>query len=309
MRCSACGTTESNTTSSALLLAAFLWLQAPLERFERIEPCMGTLFRVVVYAPTAASATAALDAAFARARALDAMLSDYRPDSELNRLSTRWSPTSPELFTLLVTARQLSRDTAGAFDITLAPLVRLWRDARATRRLPSPAELRRARRRSGWRRVHLDHARRLVRLSPGTQLDLGGIAKGFTAGEMLALLRARGLPHALVAASGDIVAGEAPPGSPGWRIKPDWTNQTLLIANAAVSTSGDTHQWVEIQGERYSHIIDPRTGLGLRHSSPVTVIAPSGAEADALATAFSVLRRDKAASLLRRRPAVRALWP
>lgn len=268
---------------------------------------MGTLFRVVVHGDDAAAAQQAMDAAFVRGRELDARLSDYRPDSEINRLTH--GRVSDDLWTVLVMAQRIARESNGAFDVTLGPVVRLWREARRTRRLPSEAERTRARAQSGWQRVRLDEAARTVAIDPGTRFDFGGIAKGYAADEMLAVLRERGFPRSLVAAGGDIAVGDAPPGQPGWRIKPDWTNEQLTLKNCAVSTSGDSEQWVEMGGERYSHIVDPRTSLGLRNSSPVTIIAPRGLLADPLATALSVLPREEGAHLLRRFPGVRAVRP
>lgn len=284
-----------------------MFLLALLLSWERVEPCMGTLFRIVVHGEDAPAAQQAMDAAFNRGRELDAKFSDYRPDSEINRLTG--GRVSDDVWTVLAAARRLTRESNGAFDITFGPVIRLWRDARRAGRLPTGAELARARARAGWRRVHLDPANRTARTDPGAQLDFGGIVKGYAAGCMLAVLRERGFPHSLVAAGGDIAVGDAPPGQPGWRIQLDWTNQQLTLNNCAVSTSGDTEQWVEIGGARYSHIVDPRTGLGLRNSSPVTVIAPTGLLADPLATALSVLPRKEGDRLLQAFPEARALRP
>jgi len=282
---------------------------ALLLSWERVEPCMGTLFRIVVHGHDAAAAQQAMDAAFVRGRDLDAKLSDYRADSEINRLSDAPARVGEDLWTVLAVAQRVARESDGAFDVTLGPVVRLWREARRTGRLPSEAERARARSLTGWHRVHLDQGTRAVRIDPGTRLDFGGIAKGYAAGQMLAVLRDRGFPQALVAAGGDLALGDAPPGHKGWRIELDWTNEQLTLKNCAVSTSGDAEQWVEIGGERYSHIVDPRTGLGLRNSSPVTVIAPTGLLADPLATALSVLSPEEGTQLVRRFPGVRALRP
>jgi thiamine biosynthesis lipoprotein len=127
-------------------------------------------------------------------------------------------------------------------------------------------------------------------------LDLGGIAKGYAADEAMQVLKQHGIRSALVAAGGDIVVSEPPPGSTGWTIgvapldspeKPP--TQLLLLRNAAVSTSGDAEQYVEINGKRYSHIVDPKTGVGLTGHSSVTIVAPNGTSSDSLATAVSVL--------------------
>ena len=136
---------------------------------------------------------------------------------------------------------------------------------------------------------------------PGMQLDLGGIAKGYAADEALATLRARGIKSALVAVGGDIAIGDAPPGQQGWRIGLEPVGGELLLHNAAVSTSGDTEQFREIGGVRYSHIIDPKTGRGITSRIAVTVVARRGLEADPIATAISVLGEERGRALFGRR--------
>lgn len=146
------------------------------------------------------------------------------------------------------------------------------------------------------------------------QLDLGGIAKGFAADQALAELRRHGLNRALVAASGDIAVGDPPPGQRGWRIAVGGLRNTgratpriLLLANAAVSTSGDAEQFVEIGGKRYSHIIDPRTGIGLTERWQVSIVARHAAQTDAFATAVSVLGREQGLRVIASQPGMGAM--
>ncbi|MSV29273.1 MAG: FAD:protein FMN transferase [Bryobacterales bacterium] len=266
------------------------------EPFEFTEPHMGTLFRVKLYADSAQSARAGAQAAFRRVRELDARLSDYKPDSELNSLSTDPRRLSADLFAVLEHALRVARETGGAFDVTAGPVIRLWREARKTGVLPSGQQVEAAMRVSGYRNLGLDPASRSAYLRvSGMQLDLGGIAKGYAADEALRVLGARGIARALVAASGDIAIGDAPPGSEGWRIGIDpfergpGFERVLTLKNRGVSTSGDANQYAEIGGARYSHIVDPRTGIALTGRIAVTVIADSCMAADALATAGSVL--------------------
>jgi thiamine biosynthesis lipoprotein len=259
-------------------------LSAELQRFEAVEPHMGTLVRITLYAGSEREASCAFAAAFARVAELDDRLSDYKPGSELNGLSTTPRRVSDDLFAVLERAQRLSRETGGAFDVTLSPLTRLWR----AHRLPTETELAEALRRTGWRKVHLDAGARTVRLGAGgMQLDLGGIAKGYAAGEALRVLEARGYGRALVAVSGDLALGDPPPGREGWRISA--AGRTLSLRNTGVSTSGDREQRFRAAGRDYSHILDPRTGLGLTNSLEVTVIAADPAAADALATTIRVL--------------------
>jgi thiamine biosynthesis lipoprotein len=272
-----------------------------VERFEGVEPHMGTLFRITMYAPDAASAHAGFAAAFARIQELDEILSDYNPQSELMRVCAEAAQqpvqVSAELYTVLAASQDLARATGGAFDVTLGPVIRLWRQARKEKKLPAPSEIDAALRRSGYRRLVLDREHRTVSLpSPDMLLDLGGIAKGYAADEALRVLQSRGIRRALVAASGDLAIGDAPPGKDGWRVgidsldtpRSDFT-RVLTLKNAGVSTSGDAEQFLEIGGKRYSHIIDPKTGIGLTNRIAVTVIARHGIDSDGLATAISVL--------------------
>ena len=167
--------------------------------------------------------------------------------------------------------------------------------------MPDPDSLARALALVGGDKVRLDPQAHTVQLlAAGMKLDLGGIAKGYAAGEAIAVLRRQGISRALVAGAGDIVVGDAPPDSDGWTIAiaplkaPGGPSPRFLsLTNAAVSSSGDAEQYVELDGKRYSHIVDPRTGLGLVDRSNVTVVARDGATADGLDTAISVLGPER----------------
>jgi len=167
-------------------------------------------------------------------------------------------------------------------------------------RLPPDDQLAQARQAVGYRYLALDSVARTARLDrPGMRLDLGGIAKGYAVDEALKVLRAHGLPRALIDGGGDIRLGDPPPDRPGWRVElttvradGERATQERLLARRAVATSGDTYRYVEVDGVRYSHILDPRTGMGLTDERLVPVIAPTGMQADALASALSVLSSD-----------------
>jgi FAD:protein FMN transferase len=297
-----------------LLTACALGRNAP-GRFEFRQRHMGVEARVVLYAPDEETAARAARSAFARIAVLDSLLSDYRVDSELNRLSAASGgppvSVSGELFFVLSRAQELARLSGGAFDVTIGPLVRLWREARRSGVLPSPEAREAAMARTGWRYLRLDSATRSARLlRPGMQLDLGGIAKGYAADEALAALRAEGVESALVELGGDIVAGAPPPGAVAWNVSvygSEPATPRTRLARAAISTSGDTEQFVEIAGERYSHVVDPASGLGLRSRVLVTVVAPDGMTSDALSTALGVLGPEQGHALLAAHfPGVRA---
>lgn len=255
---------------------------------------MGLPVRIRLYSSSEEAAGTAVAAAFARIAALDQMMSDYRPDSELRRLGSSWSPVSRELFAVLERAIEIADATGGAFDPTVGPLVALWREARQSHRLPDASAIDTAKTLVGWRLVQLDAARPAVRLArEGARLDLGGIAKGYIIQQALQAMIPFGVTRALVEAGGDIVVGDAPPGRDGWSIDvtgsdAEFVARASRLTNAALATSGPTAQFVEIDGVRYSHVVDPRTGLGLTNQVTARVIAADGATADALATALTV---------------------
>ncbi|HEX5219185.1 MAG TPA: FAD:protein FMN transferase [Verrucomicrobiae bacterium] len=280
---------------------------------------MGTLFTIKVYAVDEATARAGADAAFAKVAALDKMLTDYDPESELMQLCQRpvGEPTrvSDELFEILQESQRIAKLTDGAFDVTIGPVVRLWRRARRAEMLPTPEQLARARASVGWQKLRLDPRARTVTLSvPSMQLDLGGIAKGYAADKALGVLKASGLDRALVAASGDIAVGAPPPTQKGWRVEVgslathDARVRTLWLEHAAVSTSGDAEQFVVIGGKRYSHIVDPQTGIGLTERLQVSVIGKHATQTDAFATAASVLGWERGQAWIRTQADLRSVF-
>jgi thiamine biosynthesis lipoprotein len=283
-----------------LLLCAGCATQ-PTERLSRYEferPEMGVPFRIVLYAPSEAIANEAAEAAFKRVSDLNDIMTDYEYDSELSRLG-RTSGTetkvkvSDELWTVLQKSQKISKASAGAFDVTVGPLVQIWRKARREKKLPTVETIEKARARVGYTNIVLKDD--TVELKArDMRLDLGAIAKGYAADEALKILRNHGIKSALAAASGDMALGDAPPGEKGWKIQlleaRDQRGQAFLVLhNCGVATSGDLFQFVEIDGKRYSHIVDPHTGIGLTDRSLVTVFAKNGITADGLSTTISVM--------------------
>ncbi|MCY3022750.1 MAG: FAD:protein FMN transferase [Planctomycetota bacterium] len=289
------------------------------QRFQFAQGHMGALFRIVLYAPDETLAKKASDAAFARIAQLDGIMSDYKPDSELMLLCQRAGgdpvPVSADLFEVLNQSLVAARRSNGAFDITVGPLVRLWRLTRHNRELPPPTVLARAKELVGYDNVVLDEKDHTVRLlKPGMQLDLGGIGKGFANDKAMAVLKEQGITSALVVAGGEMTASAPPPGREGWTIgiapldNPDKAPSLyLLLRDGAISTSGDAEQFVEINGTRYSHILDPKTGLGLTGHSSVTVVAPNGTTSDWLATAVSVMGPEQGLKMVESSLGVAAL--
>ena len=291
-----------------------------LTRFEFSQVHMGTDFKIVLFAPDLNLAAQAADAAFHRIAMLDAIMSDYNPGSELMRLCRQAGGppvvVSKDLFRVITHAQQLAEHSDGAFDITVGPVVRLWRQARTNLKLPDPKNLALALKLVGYKNLSLDLNKKTVQLlKPGMLLDLGGIAKGDAADEAIAVLQAHGIQSALVAGAGDIRTAAPPPDRKGWLIAiapldpvDKSADRFFLLHDGAVSTSGDAEQHLEIEGVRYSHIVNPKTGLGLTGHSSVTVVAPNGITADSLATAASVLGPEQGLELVRSAPGAGVLF-
>jgi FAD:protein FMN transferase len=263
-----------------------------LRRFTFSENHMGAAWNMVLYAADETTANRAAQAAYARIEELNRVLSDYDADSELCRLSATSPspqpvPVSDDLFRVLSSAQSLSEKSDGAFDITVGPLSKLWRQARRTKEMPSAEAIAAAREATGYQSLRLEAAKHTAQLlKPNMRLDCGGIGMGYGVDEAFKVLKRSGITSALIDASGDIAVSDAPPGKPGWRIgiePPSGegpVSRYVQLSNYAITTSGDAFQFVEINGQRYSHIIDPRTGLGVTGHSSVTVIAPDCITAD-----------------------------
>ena len=298
------------------------------ERVSQTERLMGVPWTITVHANTAAAGRTAIAAGFAEATRLEHILSDYDPESELSRLSALApmadpKPVSTDLWRVLERAVAFRDATDGAFDPTVGPLTSLWRQARRTGRLPLPGKLAAAREAVGPAALRLEPEAEAVRLMrPAMRLDLGGIGMGYAVDRVLEVLDRHGIAAAMVDASGDVAVSAAPPGTAGWKIAvaplragiaddlgPD-PGEHLLLSHAAVTTSGDAFQAVEIDGRTYSHIVDPRTGLGVAGPAAVTVLARDCTTADAMATAASVLGPEQAAAVMARTPgcAARFVW-
>lgn len=281
---------------------------------------MGVPIKLVLYAAEESSANRAAAAAYRRIAQVDQAMSDYKSDSELSRLNRtagQGGPTavSDDLWNVLWRARQLAEQTDGAFDVTVGPYVRLWRRARRKGEFPSAERLAEARAAVGSRRLKLDEKRRTAELLvAGMRLDLGGIAAGYAADQALSALAEHGVTIALIDISGDVLVGDPPPGRQGWRIgiapvtAPDGPpSRYLSLRRASATTSGDAFQHVVIGGKRYSHIVDPRTGVGLTDQSSVTVVAPDAMTADSLATTVSVLGPEAGLKLIEQTPGAAAI--
>ncbi len=268
---------------------------------------MGTRFAITCHFGDPAKAKQAADAAFEEGERINLVASDYIAGSELLAIGNHPAgiavAVSPLLFRLLSEARDLAGKTDGSFDPTLGPLTRLWRESRRRNHLPDPAVMETARAATGWKNLKLNsHDLTVVFSKSAMRLDLGGIAKGQAADAMLIIMQKHGIPRTCITAGGDIRLGDSPPGSSGWKIgvrtfNNEHDTRILELAHCAVSTSGDLHQSITIDDIRYSHIIDPATGLGLTRDVAATVIAPTATVSDALATACCVAGPEKARAM------------
>jgi len=289
---------------------------------------MGTQFTVTLYTSDSLLAQRTYSQVSARMDTLNQLMSDYLDGSEINRLSRtsgsgKWVAVSQPLFDVLHKAHNVARLSGGRFDPTIGPLSQLWRRAVRQQTFPSARERRQARRAVGYRFIELDSAAQAIRLTkPNMRLDVGGIGQGYAVDEAARVLQKLGIHSFLLDLGGDVLAGSPPPNHPeGWRIDVgSGTNSradpadtlVVLLTHAAITTSGDTYRHLDIGTRRYSHIMNPRSGLGLRHFVRTTVLAPEGYRADALTKVFSVAlgwpcRWRKYKQLARQFPGVR-VW-
>ncbi len=272
-----------------------------LQKFSRLQVMHTIKVEMTTYASSEAVANAALDAAFARAAVLYAMMDDYHDTSELNQFCAKAGQgpvrISPELMVVFMQAQRMHALTGGAFDITLKPCVQMWRRSRQIGELPPPAVIAQARSFTGMDKLVLRQQDGTAELTQaGMQLDLGGIAKGYIADEMVRVMRENGCPRCACFNGGDRVFGDAPPDEPrGWRVEvPDAPEPiAFFIHNGAASVSGDVFRFVDIGGVRYSHVIDPKTGLGLTTHKMACLRGVRGIDTDPLVKGGSLM--DEAA--------------
>ncbi len=268
---------------------------------------MGIDARIVAYAPSQEVAYRACEVAFKRIAELDQAMSDYRPTSELMQFCAaprgKRVKLSPDLFKVLSRSQEISKQTGGRFDCTVGPLVQVWRKARKAKVLPLESEIKAAKRLVSYRFLHLDPKTQTAWLDrDGMKLDLGGIAKGYASDEALKCLQANGVKVALIEMGGDLVLGEAPPEKEGWEVDVPNGAKTLFLKNCAISSSGDTEQFVELGGKRYSHVVDTRTGYGLTDRVQATIIARDGFTTDPLSTALTLMDQKGRDKLIRAYP-------
>ena len=299
-------------TFSILLFAELIFAQSEAQHTFDCQK-MGTKFQFIYY-HTAKKDTQSIDSQLIeKLNYLNQIFSDYEPTSEISRLSAsagtgKKVKVSEELWRVLKASRKISRKSDGAFDISIGPLSKLWRSMFRKREIFDGVKINNKKKLVNYKKVELYPFSRRVKLKkPEMRLDAGGIAKGFALDELGNVFRKNGITAFLIDGGGDILVGNAPPKTNGWKIhlttnfsSEMYEEEIVSVNNCAIASSGDTYRFLEANGKRYSHIIDPRTGYGVSHQQIVNVLANSGLHADAIASTLSVLPKTEWANFLKK---------
>ncbi|MFB3779636.1 MAG: FAD:protein FMN transferase [Bryobacteraceae bacterium] len=291
-----------------LFLLPFAGWAGELLRLEANLDAMGSTYSVAVYSDNRERMEYAVEAAFAEVRRLDRMLSNYRPNSEWSRVNREAAErpvrVSKELFDLLAACLAYSRQSEGAFDISVGPLMKVWGFYKGTGNLPSKEEVSGALQKVGYRNIVLDAENQTVRFTrPGVEIDPGGIGKGYAVDRMIAVLKENGITSALVSAAGSSIYGLGSPASEirGWEVRirdprdETKTVEQLFLKDESLSTSGSYEKFFMAGGKLYTHIMDPRTGYPAQGMLSVSVVAPKTIESEAWTKPFFILGRQWAA--------------
>ena len=272
---------------------------------------MGSPFNIIIVTHDSGRAAGLANKCFALIDSFNILFSDYDPQSELNQVNNSAGKTaikvSPGLMDIILLSKKAWQNSRHSFDITIGPLSQLWRGARKQKIFPDSSVIATTRKLVDFSQIVIDTLQQTVQLTKaGMRLDLGGIAKGYIAQKVIDFLRKQGISKALADAGGDMAMSSSANNSKGWVIGvniPETTDDLLprhlILQNIAVATSGDAYQYIEHNGKKYSHIIDPRTGYGIQSQRNVTVIAANGTDADWLATACSILPITEAKQIAR----------
>ncbi|MHC4881563.1 MAG: FAD:protein FMN transferase [Planctomycetota bacterium] len=305
--------TIAYTVLTVIAMGGLLWLSTKnrgvtVDGGFRIT--MGTVARILVVAQNQPQADAAIDAAFDKIYDIERLMSDYDPNSQLSQVNREAFehpvPVDAELFEILTAAKLYSCTSGGAFDVTIGPVVQLWRKAKDDYTAPTPEAIAKAKETAGYENLVLDAENKTVTFKKeGMFLDLGGIAKGYAIDKAVEILQSAGMQGAMVDIGGDLRCFGTPAnGKKHWFIglqDPQNEEDILLklnMDNRAVATSGDYRRFVMLDDEKHSHIIDPATADSAAGLSSVTIIAPTAMAADALATAVTVLGNQKGLKLI-----------
>ncbi|MSQ38412.1 MAG: FAD:protein FMN transferase [Chitinophagaceae bacterium] len=270
---------------------------------------MGSAFNLIIVSTDSNKANHLARKSFELVDSLNHIFSNYDSSSEISKINASAGllpyKISPAMLDLVQKSQDAYIQSKGAYDISIGPLSTLWRNARKAKLFPDASTVIATKKLVGLAQVKINKRLGTIFLpNAGMQLDFGGIAKGYIAGRIINYLKANGIQQALAEAGGDIVMSGAPLNSKGWIIgvnlpqtTDDLVNKKLQLSNCAAATSGDVYQYFEKEGVKYSHIINPLTGYGVTNLRNVTIIAKTGATADWLATACSILPIKEAKTL------------
>jgi len=322
---------KKHLTAVAVIIGVFVIVALILWPKERVDVdsgqrlVMGTFARIIAVAADSETAKKTIEAAFEQLNKVEELMSYHNPNSEISRINreahTGAVKVSKDTFEVLQKSVEFSKLTEGAFDITVGPLVELWRLAGEANSVPTNAELAEARSKVGYEKLVLDANEMSVWFAvEGMRLDLGGIAKGYAIDKAIEVLQKSGVVGGMVDVGGDIRCFGVPPrGKKYWLIGLQDPNEAkqqigygrsllvLKLTDAAVATSGGYRRFTLIEGKKYSHIIDRRTAAAVEGLSSVTIIADNATDADALATAVSVMGAEKALALIEKLPDAEAI--
>ncbi len=317
----------------ALLVCSFLLVvlhffptgKGPIDVDSGIHLVMGTYARIVAVADDSETAKQCIQAGMAEIRLVDELMSDFKSDSEIGRANAEAAKHPVQVgestFEVLRRSVEFSKLTDGAFDVTVGPLVDLFRTAKRTGAAPTQEQIAQAKTKVGFEKLELDEQNRTVRFTvEGMRLDLGAIAKGYAVDKAIDAAKRCGVAGAMIDLGGNIRCfGSPPKGRDHWLIGVQDPNAavedaggdgillTLKLTNESIATSGDYQQFALIEGKRYSHILDPHTGWSAEGLSSVTIITDNATDADALSTAVSVMGIQKGLALIEKQPNTEAI--
>lgn len=297
-----------------LLLITTLSLPAQVpKRYEFKYQKMGTQFKIIVYSADSIQTQFIVNQSIKKIDELNQIFSDYEANSEISQLSSsagtnKKIKVSPELWYVLRHAKKFSKKSNGAFDISIGPLSKLWRSMFRRKEIFNGVKIKAAKDKVDYQKIKFYPFFKKIKLvQKGMRLDAGGIAKGFTVDEIVKILQQNGFYQILVDGGGDLFIGNPPPYQAGWTIQVRQEDETgtsvkkeLILKNIAIASSGDTFRFLEWEGKKYSHIIDPRTGYGVRDQKIINVVASSCMIADAAASTLSVLSQSESQQFLKK---------
>jgi thiamine biosynthesis lipoprotein len=309
-----CGSTAIAAIACAVMLtAASAPAPVTLQRY-----VMGTMFDIVIYHPSREDGARAAERAMREIERLDRVLSHFKNDSDLSRLNRDghrgFVTVDPSLYDVVSQSIEWSRRTGGTFDITIAPLLRTWKQAYADGRRPSEADVAAAKQCVGSEKIELEAPDKIRFRSSSACLaiDLGGIGKGYAVDRAIEILKADGMTSVMINAGGSSIGAiGTPPGQSGWAVKIAAKvsgSDTLLLRDMSMSTSQQNPLPFTTTAGSFGEILDPRTGAPAEGRTAIAVVTPSGTTAEALTKALMMMPPDDAKALLARLPDVSALW-